>query len=904
MKGDFSRNTFSRSKHYSAVLMQQGRVQVDADWNEQHRIHQYHEETAAKDVIGPSGAPLFDAGFEITVQEGRRLSIGRGRYYVDGLLCENENDVLYSAQPDFPNAPDIVTSLSRAQTTAGIVYLDVWRRHITAIDDPSIREAALGGPDTTTRVKTVWQVKVLPVRPPTTGTLACGDQAREWDDLVRPSTGALSARSQPVENAPTPCLIPPMAGYRRLENQLYRVEIHKTGTLGAATAPTFKWSRDNGSVVTTVERINGREVTVHDLGRDQMLSFSSGQWVEVFDETQELAGQPGQLIQIDAVDPGLRVITLKTAPQPLDPARPPKLRRWDSSGELPVASPPATGGWIALQDGVEVKFEAGTYATGDYWTIPARTATGNVDWPFAAPQDSFGIGHRYSRLAIVKLTGTALSVEDCRRFFAPLTAGTPALHVTGINWINDDVLPQGFDQLVNGGLQIVFDRALLPLPPTSSSAAVVVTMDAPIGPGDALTQRALGPLVLKGELTFPSPNILRWKPAQGGTELAHLLTVLANGQISRALLRVRLKGGAIWADEAGLRLYLDGQALGQPGFRTDGTTQRIDLLLPSGANARASDFDSWFYLQIQVPEANLRSLTLETPAVVAGGRIAGQIDLDQPAPAAGVTVTVTSSATTIASVPATVQVAAGQTRATFQVTTMTTAQSSVDVLITATFRNITRQASLRVQVITVSVAPAAVTLFTGRFQIFTASVVGAVNPAVTWSVQEPNGGSIDANGSYRAPDQAGTFHVIATSEADPNKRGIATITVQIKAKDKDKERVKEKEFEKSPVRDQIIDRPLSPVRPRLEEGPDSPESDRPEGRAFIRSDERPDVGGQNLQDPDESSLQDANEPPQDADKPSPQVADQRPPQDAEPEPQDPDPPQRPPRRKQRRRKQS
>jgi len=38
MKGDFSRDTFDHKKHYRRVLMQQGRVQVDADWNEQASI--------------------------------------------------------------------------------------------------------------------------------------------------------------------------------------------------------------------------------------------------------------------------------------------------------------------------------------------------------------------------------------------------------------------------------------------------------------------------------------------------------------------------------------------------------------------------------------------------------------------------------------------------------------------------------------------------------------------------------------------------------------------------------------------------------------------------------------------------------------------------------------------------
>ena len=40
MKGDFSRLTFDPTKHFSGVRMQQGRVQLDADWNEQLR-HQH-----------------------------------------------------------------------------------------------------------------------------------------------------------------------------------------------------------------------------------------------------------------------------------------------------------------------------------------------------------------------------------------------------------------------------------------------------------------------------------------------------------------------------------------------------------------------------------------------------------------------------------------------------------------------------------------------------------------------------------------------------------------------------------------------------------------------------------------------------------------------------------------------
>ena len=47
-------------------------------------------------------------------------------------------------------------------------------------------------------------------------------------------------------------ILPPLAGYRGIENRLYRIEIHNGGALGTAR---FKWSRDNGSIVSAVSDI-------------------------------------------------------------------------------------------------------------------------------------------------------------------------------------------------------------------------------------------------------------------------------------------------------------------------------------------------------------------------------------------------------------------------------------------------------------------------------------------------------------------------------------------------------------------------------------------------------------------------------------------------------------------------
>jgi hypothetical protein len=79
--------------------------------------------------------------------------------------------------------------------------------------------------------------------------------------------------------------------------------------------------------------------------------------------------------------------------------------------------------------------------------------------------------------------------------------------------------------------------------------------------------------------------------------------------------------------------------------------------------------------------------------------------------------------------------------------------------------------------VSVSVNPQTASLNTGGTQTFTAVVTGSSNTAVTWTIQEANGGTITAGGAYAAPSTAGTYHVIATSQADPSKSATATITV-------------------------------------------------------------------------------------------------------------------------------
>lgn len=424
MKGDFSRDTFDSRKQFSSVLMQQGRVLLDADWNEQSAILLHYIRTLAADLIGPHAGP--GSGFEIELAGENDLTIKPGRYYVDGILCENSGklrdknevkDVSYFNQPYYqPNYGK--KSEDRKLPNNFLVYLDVWERHITHFEDESLREVALGGVDTTTRRQVVWQVKVLTKR-----------QGLDCNSVPATSTGLLKAKAKEDSESDEPCIIEPDARYRGAENQLYRVEIH-TGNINddeqevADIQPTFKWSRENGAVIFPVTAINEKTVRLANLGRDERFGLCEGDWVELVDDDYTLHNRADKLLRIESIDRDEMSVTLSDKSEIVyDPENHPLLRRWDQkagntqkSAVDENAAVIELDSWVTLEDGVQIQFvKPGgnvprTYRTGDYWLIPARTATGDVEWPRDSAgepisQPPRGIKHHYAPLAIGKGNG-------------------------------------------------------------------------------------------------------------------------------------------------------------------------------------------------------------------------------------------------------------------------------------------------------------------------------------------------------------------------------------------------------------------------------------------------------------------------------------------------------------------
>jgi len=647
MKGDNSRDTFRREKHFRNVRMQQGRVQIDADWNELADIYDNLLAGAAGDIMRPALATGIPAptiasptptsgvgalGINLGGTGGNtNLTINPGRFYVDGIVGElnppaTGSTYLFTAQSDFPGA----TLPAASAFGTYIVYADVWQRHITAVEDPSIREVALGGPDTATRSQTLTQVKMF--QAPTSGT--CATSFPTFDQFTKPTSppqGTLAAQAIAPTTASTPCDVGNGGGFTGLQNQLYRVEIHQAGTFaGVAGAVSFKWSRDNGSVLSALSPTAAAPSGVNNIivlqsaPPDDAHGFSIGQWVELTDDTIDMQGRAGVLVKLTKIDgvnltydssqiknpDGTSVPSTSTTPL-VDLTAHPKARRWDQTDAAGVTSlVPTVNGFVPLENGVLVQFTNGVYRAGDYWLIPARTAIGSasgVDWPLVGgvpqAQTPKGITHHYARLALVDFVSPGIfqNLQDCRKRLPVLsTLSSDDIAFTNLSNL---VVPPTLPPTVTGALQVLSNRTN---PPPKVRASVVAsnTFTLPANTGTASVFTQVNAMILSGVVLSNTdasgrvPVLVRFfmggiNPTRGGNaalieadlEFQLIVTPSTGSAIVIAQsLEVMLAGNTTPVPNFEIRhAYLERMLVGAPG-----TGQAIGGLLPGTYTFSAS----------------------------------------------------------------------------------------------------------------------------------------------------------------------------------------------------------------------------------------------------------------------------------------------------------------------------
>jgi hypothetical protein len=491
MGADLSRIRSNPLLDFTGVELKQGAVVLDADFNEFVAAVDRRVRAAASDILGRGtvSSTTPDA-FKISAA-GSTLQIGKGRLYVDGLLAENHGAVSddpakqhfdglmaephfadptdYTTQPYLPNPPIL------PRTGRHLMYLDVWDREVTHLERTDLVEVAVGV-ETSSRRQIVWQVRVLDSDAANAICTSPDDDVAGWSDLIAPSTGRLTTGTFDVAPEDDPCELPPSGGYRGLENQTYRVEIHDPGQPGGGA--TFKWSRENASVGSRVaSMVSANALELQTLGRDDVLRFNTGDWVEIIDDVREFSQRCGEMRRI-TVNEATRRITFEPAlPAEMVPAAFPdsssprdrnlRVRRWDQKHKVlrteatgtstvfqdldasatGVINVPAAGTTLLLENGVTVSFSstgAKGLRPGDYWVFAARTADASVESLVNAPPR--GTHHHYARLGMWDVA--AGTVTDCRNPWPPDGNGhdcsctacvTPTSHASGQFTIQDAV---------------------------------------------------------------------------------------------------------------------------------------------------------------------------------------------------------------------------------------------------------------------------------------------------------------------------------------------------------------------------------------------------------------------------------------------------------------------------------
>ena len=406
MKGDFSRFGSNRKKRYSAVLMQQGRLQLDADWNEHAQIAEHCNTSLFRDLVGRSGTPETPEGNAMTLVKTTNpegLALAPGAYYIDGLLIENEDQIALKL-------PDT------SEDGIFLYYIDAWTREVNAIEDEDLIDPAVGL-ETAVRLKTEWKVRHRQIDANEADDLRETCQKGNWPEtLTAPWEQPLSTGKLKIDFTE--------AGIKdnKKSNRLYRIEIHQDDP--ESSEFFFKWSRDNAFVCAEIVTTDGGDntYTLKNANAEIQKAFKEAAWIEL-----SVPGSTGMMLDMSKAgnyfdeDDVLHLeITHKEFEDIFKDESKVTIRRWDG-----VFSSDENKGLLGEELGITFEYSEAAdspfYRNGDYWQILVRDGR-IVNWKAGEARQPDGVEHHFAALGFVTIANKAVDQPELLSVkFGPLT---------------------------------------------------------------------------------------------------------------------------------------------------------------------------------------------------------------------------------------------------------------------------------------------------------------------------------------------------------------------------------------------------------------------------------------------------------------------------------------------------
>ena len=466
MTGDRARVSHDPKRKWRGVIAQQGRVTVEADWNEAATIGEERDRYVTLDVVGPVGTP--DGGYAVTAVPATgeqaastpdHLTIGKGTLYLGGERLDLDEQVHYSNQPDWlDHSTDPLWKAPgrhhQRETRHELVYVLASEQEVSAVEDPALADVALGGPDTMQRRRILQHFVRCPSesgscdgsRSALERSLAEHGLRLDAASMMAGSAARLKVSFPDIPATPNVSQPVPTGGYLGAENQMIRVMV--TSIDQATQEPTIVWGFDDASFLYRVHPVTGgpegtTTLTLASAPVDSYHYPAKGQAVELLRDavkltTSDYIASPAGYVSAlaGAYDPASGNLVLSDAPGEapdgyprdyLSPERTPQLylRVWQATIHAQPGTPVPLG-----DTGVAVTLTSDDHSfhVGDFWRFALRPVQPTIVYPeryLHAPQPPDGPRTWACPLAVLTWEDEHARASSCIPRFSGLaqTAG-------------------------------------------------------------------------------------------------------------------------------------------------------------------------------------------------------------------------------------------------------------------------------------------------------------------------------------------------------------------------------------------------------------------------------------------------------------------------------------------------